>query len=416
MLVQGRRVGILGAATMAAITATAGWAGAARIDAVLPVANEAQRSALTRAVETFQATSRHTVSITFIDRTAVPAAVDTWIRHDGTDVVAVPAGRTLTRHARRGRLRAVADIGLRPTVKGVADAARRAARAAGRAYGVPIAYEPWGLYYHKPTFADLGLKPPETWAEFQRVARTLKANGVTPIALGAGNAWPLLAWADHLLLRGVGPATRRELLTGAASWRSADVMRALERFRTLFAADNVIRNWASLGWQAPIGHVLRGYAGMYLMGAFWLEHIPATQRERIGFVPFPAIENDVRRAERAPTMVLTVPKRADEPDAAAALIRHLAKPEVQKAVTAPTPWLPTDADVAPPARPSARAANGRRLVVEAGALVPPLDRVATPDIRRTAASTLRKLAMGRITPRQAAMALDAAADRLNPDG
>ncbi|MDX8364552.1 ABC transporter substrate-binding protein [Cytobacillus sp. IB215665] len=62
----------------------------------------------------------------------------------------------------------------------------------GKVYGVPVGTTAFsGLYYNKDIFAEHGLEVPTTWDEFVNVLDTLQDNGVTPLAFGGKDTWPL---------------------------------------------------------------------------------------------------------------------------------------------------------------------------------------------------------------------------------
>jgi len=64
----------------------------------------------------------------------------------------------------------------------------------GRNYGVPWDMGMVGFWYNKALFAQAGIEtPPTTWSEFLEDVRKLKAAGITPIALGAGDKWPAIS-------------------------------------------------------------------------------------------------------------------------------------------------------------------------------------------------------------------------------
>ena len=71
-----------------------------------------------------------------------------------------------------------------------------------KVYGIPVENSAAAvIWYSKPIFAKYNLTPPTTWAEFQQVAETLKANGVAPVALGNKPKWPGIMWYDYLVAR-----------------------------------------------------------------------------------------------------------------------------------------------------------------------------------------------------------------------
>lgn len=69
----------------------------------------------------------------------------------------------------------------------------------GRFFGVPPEQATVGVYYNADIFAANGIAVPTTFAEFEAVLAKLKAAGVTPIATGGGDAWPLAHVWEQLI-------------------------------------------------------------------------------------------------------------------------------------------------------------------------------------------------------------------------
>ncbi|MGV8983325.1 ABC transporter substrate-binding protein [Clostridium sp.] len=53
----------------------------------------------------------------------------------------------------------------------------------GKTYGLPKDYNALALYYNKKMFADAGVTPPKTWAEFEEVSKKLTKDKVKALAL-----------------------------------------------------------------------------------------------------------------------------------------------------------------------------------------------------------------------------------------
>ena len=87
----------------------------------------------------------------------------------------------------------------------------------GKHYLIPFDYHYAGMFYNTKVMADAGItEMPKTWDEFLAMCDTLKAKGVTPIALGSKNRWPAQFWFDYLILRTAGPDYRAKLMNGTA--------------------------------------------------------------------------------------------------------------------------------------------------------------------------------------------------------
>ena len=72
----------------------------------------------------------------------------------------------------------------------------------GKIYGVPVeTLAGVVVWYNESLFEEYDLEVPETWAELEEVAKTLKANGITPFSLANKSAWPGTEWYEYLVLR-----------------------------------------------------------------------------------------------------------------------------------------------------------------------------------------------------------------------
>lgn len=72
----------------------------------------------------------------------------------------------------------------------------------GKVYGVPQAVLPGGIWYSKDLFKKAGItETPKTWADFTTAVKKLKDAGITPIALGGKDAWPVAHWYYWFALR-----------------------------------------------------------------------------------------------------------------------------------------------------------------------------------------------------------------------
>ncbi len=62
----------------------------------------------------------------------------------------------------------------------------------GNLYSLSHTAEVVGVFYHKKEFADLGLKIPTTFDEFETLLQTVKDKGKTPIVFGSLDGWPAI--------------------------------------------------------------------------------------------------------------------------------------------------------------------------------------------------------------------------------
>lgn len=121
------------------------------------------------------------------------------------------------------------------------------------------------LYYNRALFARLRLAPPQTWAEFDAVARRLRAAGVPPLAQSS-EPWQVAALFENLVLAESGPEFYRALFVQRSPAAAADrrTAQALERLRT-------VKGWIAgqldeRPWTEVVRRFARGQAGMMIMG------------------------------------------------------------------------------------------------------------------------------------------------------
>ncbi len=72
----------------------------------------------------------------------------------------------------------------------------------GTVYGIPLDANPEGIYYSKDLFTKAGITTtPTTIPELEADVAKLKTAGITPIAVGAKDAWPAAHWYYNFALR-----------------------------------------------------------------------------------------------------------------------------------------------------------------------------------------------------------------------
>lgn len=121
------------------------------------------------------------------------------------------------------------------------------------------------LFYNRPLFDRLGLKPPGSWADFEAIAPGLKAAGVLPLAQSS-EPWQVSTLFENLVLAEGGPALHRDLFARQSEAALADkrFVQALQRLHSLKA-------WMGptvqeRPWNELVRQVQRGEAAMLVMG------------------------------------------------------------------------------------------------------------------------------------------------------
>ncbi|WP_432072593.1 ABC transporter substrate-binding protein [Streptomyces wuyuanensis] len=212
----------------------------------------------------------------------------------------------------------------------------------GKAYGVPMrGTQPVMLFHNKKVLREAGVSAPKTWDELLTTVKTLKAKGVTPIALGGGDKWPTQMWFQYVYDRVAGPELFRKALSGDKSaWESADSKKALAMIRELVDAGAFGTNYDSVKFTDGGSPALlaTGKAAFELMGSW--EY--ATQQDAhpdfaendLGYGTFPTVaggKGDPANLAGNTNNFYSVLKRTKHPEAVAEFLKLQYSDEFVKA-------------------------------------------------------------------------------------
>ena len=135
----------------------------------------------------------------------------------------------------------------------------------GAPYSVPVGVHRNGvLWSNSAVLAANGIEQPATWDEFFAAADTLKAAGVTPLALGDIDKWAGVNLFEQILLSHLGAEDYRGVWAGTVPWTDTRVTDALTTFARVL--DHVNEDHATLSWDQAAGKVLDGSAAFNVMG------------------------------------------------------------------------------------------------------------------------------------------------------
>jgi glucose/mannose transport system substrate-binding protein len=144
------------------------------------------------------------------------------------------------------------------------------------------------LWYNKKVFSDAGVQAPKTFEEFKQVADTLKAKGVTPLALGDSDKWAATHLFETILLGTLGADGYKGLWTGQTDWAGPQVTQALETLKTQLQYVNSDHN--ALTWDQANQLVIDGKAAMTVMGDWADGDYIAKKFTDYGWAPTPGTE------------------------------------------------------------------------------------------------------------------------------
>lgn len=168
----------------------------------------------------------------------------------------------------------------------------------GHIYGVPegAGTQPELLFYNKSIFQKYHLSAPKTWTQLLSDVKTLKANGIAPISLGARDQWPDLLWLMYLTDRIGGPTVFDNIINNKPNaWSNPAVTKAIQMIQQLIKAGGFENGYAGVSADSNEDQALlySGKAAMLLQGS-WI--YPSLQQsdaqftsQDLGWTTFPTV-------------------------------------------------------------------------------------------------------------------------------
>lgn len=210
----------------------------------------------------------------------------------------------------------------------------------GKQYYLPVAIGWEAIYYNKQVFAQYGLEPPQTWAEFLVICDTLMANGETPLAISGNEPWNIYLWFEYLNLRINGAAFHRDLLAGRERYDDPRVRNVLETWRSLFVNGYFIEDRRTVGGLAVATALVREDKGMLrgpkaamaLLDTYTVGSLPAPFQAELDFFRFPIMDPSIPVANILVPFGYVVPVGAEHLPATMAFLSHVSSPAAQAAV------------------------------------------------------------------------------------
>jgi raffinose/stachyose/melibiose transport system substrate-binding protein len=169
----------------------------------------------------------------------------------------------------------------------------------GKIVGVPFEVGEVAFYYNKKLFEKAGVKAEDikSWDDFLGAVKKLKAAGITPLDVGAGEKWPMHFYYSYLVMRIGGEHALADAKAGKdGGFKNATFVEAGKRLHELAALEPFQPGYLSTSHAQSAGIFGDGKAAMDLMGQ-WLLGMQGGNStsgkglppEDIGILSFPVI-------------------------------------------------------------------------------------------------------------------------------
>lgn len=290
------------------------------------------------------------VKINTFDHEGYKTSIRNFLTAEAPDLATWYAGNRMAPFVNAGLFDDVSDVWAKEGLNDSFKSASASMTIDGKKWGLPYTYYQWGVYYRKDIFAKLNIAEPKTWAELVKACETLKANKITPFAIGTKATWPTGGWFDYLDMRVNGYEFHMDLTAGKIPYTDKRVQAVFDKWDDLTKPGYYLANHASYQWQEALPAFVKGEAAMYLMGNFAVAPMKEAglTEAQLGFMQFPEITKGLPKAEDAPTDTIHIPSKAKNKVDARRFMAYMAKPEVQAEVNGILGQLPVNKNAAVP--------------------------------------------------------------------
>jgi raffinose/stachyose/melibiose transport system substrate-binding protein len=242
-----------------------------------------------------------TIEMTILENEAFKSKLTTVMQSGNPpDVFHSWGGGVLAEYAKAGLLKDITkDVKGSGWYSSMAPGVWEVYSAGGKIYGAPFDMGAVTFWYNKDLLAKVGYKSfPTDWDGFIVLVKKLKAAGITPIALGAGDKWPVMYYFAYLSLRLGGPQLFQDTFSGknAAGFQNESFVKAYQMLADLTALKPYQDGYLGATYNDEGAIMGNGQAAMELMGQWApnVERDSSTSKagigDKLGCAPFPAIK------------------------------------------------------------------------------------------------------------------------------
>ena len=313
--------------------------------------NPAQKAVWEKIAKDYNAEHKGvTVQFKYLENEAFKAKLPTMLQsNDRPDLFYSWSGGVMQAQDKAGFLKDItADVG--PVEATMAPTAVDAFKVDGKVVGVPFEVGEVAFYYNKKLFEKAGVKAEEikSWDDFLGAVKKLKAAGITPIVVGAGEKWPMHFYYSYLVMRIGGETALADAKAGKdGGFKNATFAEAGKRLRELAALEPFQPGYLSTKHTESAGIFGDGKAAMDLMGQWLLamqgqfsvsgKGLPA---EDIGILSFPTLSGGKGKATDTLGGINGWLVTKSAPKEAAEFLKFFAQEKYQREVAALGSYIP----------------------------------------------------------------------------
>ncbi|MBV9998952.1 MAG: extracellular solute-binding protein [Verrucomicrobia bacterium] len=176
----------------------------------------------------------------------------------------------------------------------------------GKMYGLPADLAPMVFWYNKDLCQKAGVDPTKIqyWDDFVDAVKKCQAAGVTPVAAGGKDEWPLHFYTALLMMRILGKDGMQAVYEDKnGGFANPDVVKAFQLFREFAALQPFQKGYLANTYDEAAGTFHDGKAAFHLMGVWDLTQGRAASadkkglpNEKLGWFFFPEVKGGKGKA------------------------------------------------------------------------------------------------------------------------
>ncbi len=138
----------------------------------------------------------------------------------------------------------------------------------GQAYGLPLKQWAGTLFCNQDLFDQYNVEIPKTWDQLMTAVETFRANGVTPMVLGAKDAWHIGMIQNALAVCPPGPDYMNQALMGEATFDTPEIVQSAQLTVDLMNAGAFVDGTLGIGSEEAQEEFYMGMVPMYYGGSW----------------------------------------------------------------------------------------------------------------------------------------------------
>ncbi len=160
----------------------------------------------------------------------------------------------------------------------------------GRIYAIPQNLESVGIFYNRDAFAELGLEPPGTFAEYVDLLEAVKAAGYYGYTMGLAGGWPSALMASMFMYSSAG-SEYIDVLSGTQPWPDCDnCLDGLSAFQGMVTNGYANPDPLGIDYNQSLDLFYQGNSIMVLNGPWFINDANLAEPDfEIGFFYLPAV-------------------------------------------------------------------------------------------------------------------------------